>query len=404
MMLSLMMASSSISTCAAEETTTETAVITTQQKSETSTEITTAKKKEVKKKKQKVKKEKNKQKYKEEKKSKKKKSDKKKKGKDNEKEKKKSKKVIKMPKRVIKKKGCISIQKRIDHKKELIERAKKTKKNIKIRIRKETEKKDSLNAFYNKNDQEVAYQGQLITPLTKLNEKDKEMRDDLLNLSDLYQDTQLAEIATKYVFGLHESNFESVMNPEDTINLNDYLKTKYAEPVKRMENEIQKIDEKIQSLKSEIQTEKKTRYFDPKDVSSISNITVDDAKQMLSGTELYQDAASFVKAERLYHVNAVFLMGIAAHESAWGASRRAREDNNLTGYGVYSDDAEGINKDSREDGLLATANTLHERYLTKGGSYYEGTSVADVNKHYCIGDEWAPAVVNYGYQLMNKLN
>ena len=120
------------------------------------------------------------EKYKEEKKSKKKKSDKKKKGKDNEKEKKKSKKVIKMPKRVIKKKGCISIQKRIDHKKELIERAKKTKKNIKIRIRKETEKKDSLNAFYNKNDQEVAYQGQLITPLTKLNEKDKEMRDDLV--------------------------------------------------------------------------------------------------------------------------------------------------------------------------------------------------------------------------------
>ena len=97
-------------------------------------------------------------------------------------------------------------------------------------------------------------------------------------------------------------------------------------------------------------------------------------------------------------------MGIAAHESAWGTSRRAREDNNLTGYGVYSDSAKGINKPSKEEGLLATAETLHERYLTPGGSYYEGTSLADVNKHYCVGNEWAGAVVGYAYQLMNKLN
>ena len=151
-------------------------------------------------------------------------------------------------------------------------------------------------------------------------------------------------------------------------------------------------DQEIQKLKKQIKEEKKTRFFDPKNVNSISNITVDDAKKMLSGTQLYPEAEAFV------------LMGIAAHESAWGTSRRAREDNNLTGYGVYSDSAKGINKPSKEEGLLATAETLHERYLTPGGSYYEGTSVADVNKHYCVGNEWAGAVVGYAYQLMNKLN
>ena len=165
-----------------------------------------------------------------------------------------------------------------------------------------------------------------------------------------------------------------------------------------------RIKETINRLKKQIKEEKKTRFFDPKNVNSISNITVDDAKKMLSGTQLYPEAEAFVKAERIHHVNAVFLMGIAAHESAWGTSRRAREDNNLTGYGVYSDSAKGINKPSKEEGLLATAETLHERYLTPGGSYYEGTSVADVNKHYCVGNEWAGAVVGYAYQLMNKLN
>ena len=107
--------------------------------------------------------------------------------------------------------------------------------------------------------------------------------------------------------------------------------------------------------------------------------------------------------EEKYHVNAVFLMGIAAHESAWGTSRRAREDNNLTGYGVTSDHAKGINKSTKEAGLLATAETLHEKYLTSGGSYYVGTSAAAVNKHYCVGGEWAAAVVKNAYLLMNRL-
>ena len=124
---------------------------------------------------------------------------------------------------------------------------------------------------------------------------------------------------------------------------------------------------------------------------------------MLKGTALYADAKAYVKAEEKYYVNAVFLMGIAAHESAWGTSRRAREDNNLTGYGVTSDSAKGINKATKEEGLLTTAKTLHEKYLTAGGSYYAGTSAEDVNKHYCVGGEWAAAVVNDAYQLMNQL-
>ncbi len=117
---------------------------------------------------------------------------------------------------------------------------------------------------------------------------------------------------------------------------------------------------------------------------------------------MYNDAKAYVKAEEKYHVNAVFLMGIAAHESAWGTSRRAREDNNLTGYGVTSDHAKGINKSTKEAGLQLT-ETLHEKYLTSGGSYYVGTSAAAVNKHYCVGGEWAAAVVNNAYQLMNQL-
>ena len=170
-----------------------------------------------------------------------------------------------------------------------------------------------------------------------------------------------------------------------------------------MEQKIKKINKQIKQLRKQISKEKQTRYFNPNNVSLLSHITVDDAKHMLEGTALYADAKAYVKAEEKYHVNAVFLMGIAAHESAWGTSRRAREDNTLTGYGVTSDSAKGINKATKEEGLLTTAKTLHEKYLTPGGSYYCGTSAQAVNKHYCVGGEWAAAVVNDAYQLMNQL-
>lgn len=343
---------------------------------------------------------------------KKKKSDEKKKDKSKDKDKKKSDKkktTIPMPKRAVKKKGCETVQKRIVKKQNQIKKLKKQQEKIQKKIQAENQKKEAMQQFYKQysteEDARILLRGQKITPLTKISKEDEKLRGQLLNLADTFQDDHLRHIACEYVFGIRDLDFEDLLqNKDDEIDLNTYLKGKYIAPTQRMQGEINLKDQKIKQLKKEIKEEKKTRFFDPKNVNSISNITVDDAKKMLSDTQLYPEAEAFVKAERIHHVNAVFLMGIAAHESAWGTSRRAREDNNLTGYGVYSDSAKGINKPSKEEGLLATAETLHERYLTPGGSYYEGTSVADVNKHYCVGNEWAGAVVGYAYQLMNKLN
>lgn len=237
----------------------------------------------------------------------------------------------------------------------------------------------------------------------KISKKDEQLREDLYELADLFGDENLRTIASKYVFGINHPDFETLLDKNETIQLDQYLKNEQILPIKPMEEKVQTIKKQIKKFKGEIKKEEQTRYFNPNDVSALSHITVSDAKHILEGTALYDDAKAYVKAEEKYHVNAVFLMGIAAHESAWGTSRRAREDNNLTGYGVTSDHAKGINKSTKEAGLLATAETLHEKYLTSGGSYYVGTSAAAVNKHYCVGGEWAAAVVKNAYLLMNRL-
>ena len=316
-------------------------------------------------------------------------------------------KVITMPTQVISKSSSDTIEGRIKDKQVKVKQLKKQKAKIQEEIRLEQQKARSINKFYKKytanSKDEIALYGQEITPSMKISKKDEQLREDLYELADLFGDENLRTIASKYVFGINHPDFETLLDKNETIQLDQYLKNEQILPIKPMEEKVQTIKKQIKKFKGEIKKEEQTRYFNPNDVNALSHITVSDAKHILEGTALYDDAKAYVKAEEKYHVNAVFLMGIAAHESAWGTSRRAREDNNLTGYGVTSDHAKGINKSTKEAGLLATAETLHEKYLIPGGSYYVGTSAAAVNKHYCVGGEWAAAVVKNAYLLMNRL-
>ena len=316
-------------------------------------------------------------------------------------------KVVPMPTQVISKSSSDTIEGSIKDKLAKVKQLKKQKAKIQEEIRLEQQKFQSINEFYKKytanSKAEIALYGQEITPSMKISKKDEQLREDLYELADLFGDENLRRIASEYVFGINHPDFETLLDKNETIQLDQYLKNEQILPIKPMEEKVQTIKKQIKKFKEEIKKEEQTRYFNPNDVSALSHITVADAKHMLEGTALYENAKSYVKAEEKYHVNAVFLMGIAAHESAWGTSRRAREDNNLTGYGVTSDHAKGINKSTKEAGLLATAETLHEKYLTSGGSYYVGTSAAAVNKHYCVGGEWAAAVVKNAYLLMNRL-
>lgn len=316
-------------------------------------------------------------------------------------------KVVPMPTQVISKSSSDTIEGRIKDKQAKVKQLKKQKAKIQEEIRLEQQKFQSINEFYKKytanSKAEIALYGQEITPSMKISKKDEQLREDLYELADLFGDENLRRIASEYVFGINHPDFETLLDKNETIQLDQYLKNEQILPIKPMEEKVQTIKKQIKKFKEEIKKEEQTRYFNPNDVSALSHITVADAKHMLEGTALYENAKSYVKAEEKYHVNAVFLMGIAAHESAWGTSRRAREDNNLTGYGVTSDHAKGINKSTKEAGLLATAETLHEKYLTPGGSYYVGTSAAAVNKHYCVGGEWAAAVVKNAYLLMERL-
>ena len=144
--------------------------------------------------------------------------------------------------------------------------------------------------------------------------------------------------------------------------------------------------------------------FNPNDVTELSNISVKQMRQILQDTDLQEFAPVYVRIEKELHINAIAICALSALESGWGTSKRAKEDHNYTGFGVYSDEAEGINAASGEENLLMTAKHIREKYLTKGAVYDNGPSLVGINTMYCVGDTWAYKITDIGYRLVAKLN
>lgn len=231
----------------------------------------------------------------------------------------------------------------------------------------------------------------------------------LMELAQKTKNRYLKDIARNYNFDVAgEVKVADVIQEEETIQLKQYLDQQLLNCDKTQEQRIKdlkKSRKKIQALKKQIKelNADKPRIFDPMDLLKKSNLSVEEIRLMLKGTALEEQAPAFYKCEKTYGVNAVMVMGIAIHESAWGTSRRAREDHNLTGYGVTSDSAKGINAPTKEENLMMTAKLLKEKYLVKGGAYYHGPTVKGVNQNYCVGNTWAGYVTNRCYEIMKKL-
>lgn len=166
--------------------------------------------------------------------------------------------------------------------------------------------------------------------------------------------------------------------------------------------------------------------WDPNDVTKISNLNAAQLTQILnkhssSAKNFIPYAQALINAERKYHVNVFFLIGIDALESGWITSPISKACNNLGGVTESKDHPSngcGSNPghkfayfSSVGEYIDYHAKLLHTSYLTKGGPYYHGTSIKDVQTNYCpLSDgcgDWAPSVkkiANSLYSQVAKLN
>lgn len=186
---------------------------------------------------------------------------------------------------------------------------------------------------------------------------------------------------------LDNSNLSSMKNINNSHSIKSINIQKVSKDKDKKSIEAEKL--KIQyaeKVKSEKQRKLKVTY-NRDDMTLVSGITEEELKNVFrnykGASTMSHLSKAFVDAEKEHGVNAFTMAAIVALESGFATSRRAVEDNNLTGYEVYSKDSKGKLFKTQSESILQTAKHLSKNYLTENGLYYRGVSVDDVQLSYC---------------------
>lgn len=202
------------------------------------------------------------------------------------------------------------------------------------------------------------------------------------------------KVETKRVTGWVKSECVTNINPNKT----------YEEEVKRKPttNTIQKLDFNMA-------------------LNRPSGLTIEQFKKVLSDSKdknnIFEESAEyFYYIEEQYSINGLFVAAVGIHESAWGTSKLAINKKNLFGYGASDSNPYGnaYSFDNYSESIDLLARVFTKYYLNpKGtsiyggevanGRYYNGNTLAAVNKKYASDSNWANAVYNHMKYLYNKL-
>lgn len=180
-------------------------------------------------------------------------------------------------------------------------------------------------------------------------------------------------------------------------------KLKEIERQKQIEFELEKErlrQEELERIRlAEIEANRVVTY-NPYNLLEPSNITREEAYEMLEGTALQTLSNAYVYMEELYGVNAIYLMSLSAEESGWGRSQLAITHNNIggikssNGWMYFSDWGECLDYKAR---------LLKNQYLSENGDYFNGYSIWNVNIKYCEQDKWSDNINSIAYGLLDKI-
>lgn len=182
---------------------------------------------------------------------------------------------------------------------------------------------------------------------------------------------------------VEEENIDKLIRnkkTEITINYTRQTTTTSRSEVNRKENK-----EKI---------EKEQKYIKPKDVTISKNMNLtkrtglskEDFKKVIKNLKqdtskfFYNNADTIYDLCEKYQINEFFFCGLISAESGWNIASNHRRTHN---YISLMSKGKLIKYSSTQEGLEVAAKKLHQNYLTPGGKFYGGKTIAGVQKRFC---------------------
>lgn len=185
-------------------------------------------------------------------------------------------------------------------------------------------------------------------------------------------------------------------------------------------NEIQKnINETVENTVKEIQQEivqtEERPTEEQKQVSNLnisfdmnlltkSNITIEELQKGFANTNMQGLEQYFINAENETGINAIYLAGLATHESGWNTSDFARERNNLFGWQSYDSNLNATKRfTSKEESIMTVARALKKMYLSENGCYFNGYTISGISKRYASDKQHNQKVFRNMQKIVDKI-
>lgn len=195
---------------------------------------------------------------------------------------------------------------------------------------------------------------------------------------------------------------EDVQIAQATIDRGDVVTSRSAtinrNEVAKQENVTETVPEKVYKSIDEITISRSM------DLTQRCGVSKEDFKTLIGNTSadttkfFYNNSDTIYDLCEKYEINEVFFCGLIAGESGWNIASNHRTKCNY--ISMMGSSGNMITYSSVDEGLEAAAKLLHNRYLTEGGSYYNGKTLSAVQKIFCPNSStW----VNLIYTCMSKI-
>ena len=171
---------------------------------------------------------------------------------------------------------------------------------------------------------------------------------------------------------LEESRSES--NKEE--NKNDSTNEEIEENKEEVEEDNSKINV---TISKSMDLTKRTGLSKQQFKNLIKHVSQDSSKFFYNNAETIYDLCE------QYQINEIFFCGLISAESGWTIAGNHRKTHN---YISLMSKGKLINYSSTYQGLEVAAQKLHNNYLTPGGKFYGGKTLAGVQKKFCPSGSW----------------
>ena len=188
------------------------------------------------------------------------------------------------------------------------------------------------------------------------------------------------------------------------------------EQEKSSEENTKKTTEKNDSSKKETTTKKENKKSTTKTVS-ISKVKISKSMNLTKRTGLSRkdfiklmsgvraDTSGFFEKNagkiydlcEKYSINEIFFCGLISAESGWNIASNHRRTHN---YISLMRNGKLISYGSVSEGLEVAAQKLHYNYLTPGGKFYHGKTLAGVKTCFCPSSSWVGLVYGRMRQIL----